>query len=141
MLRISILLCFQLTRIYSAFPFPEECGINYIPPDHVEDATRIVGGFEAVAGSWPWQAYLKWRGERGHDSEEEAGHCLQEPSLVAGLSSTPSGSSPPPTASTAGRSPGTGRSSWGNTTTAWRRAGSRAGWWRRSSSIPTMTTI
>jgi len=45
-----------------SFPFPDECGINYIEPDHVANASRIVGGFEAVPGSWPWQAYLIWKG-------------------------------------------------------------------------------
>ena len=45
-----------------AFPFPTECGINYIEPDNVGNTTRIVGGFEAVPGSWPWQAYLVWKG-------------------------------------------------------------------------------
>ena len=45
-----------------AFPFPSECGINYIEPENVENTTRILGGFEAVAGSWPWQAYLKFQG-------------------------------------------------------------------------------
>merc|ERR1712121_288393 len=44
------------------FPFPEECGINYIQPDNVGNASRIVGGVEAVPGSWPWQAYLKFKG-------------------------------------------------------------------------------
>ena len=47
----------------ASFPFPEECGINYIQPDNVGNAShRIVGGFEAVQGSWPWQAYLKFKG-------------------------------------------------------------------------------
>jgi len=55
-------LLFLVTATYS-FPFPEECGINYIEPDNVGNATRIVGGVEAVPGSWPWQAYLKFDGE------------------------------------------------------------------------------
>ena len=51
----------------SSFPFPEECGINYIQPDNVGNAThKIVGGFEAVPGSWPWQAYLKFKGRLIH---------------------------------------------------------------------------
>merc|ERR550539_1767379 len=66
MLRISLILLFvQFTSIsYSSgrFEFPEECGINYIEPDNIDEATRIVGGFEAVPGSWPWQAYLKYQG-------------------------------------------------------------------------------
>ena len=66
MLRISfLLLLVQLASISCSvrFEFPEECGINYIEPDNIDEATRIVGGFEAVPGSWPWQAYLKYQGE------------------------------------------------------------------------------
>ena len=63
--RISFLLFVQLTSISycsSRFEFPQDCGINYIEPDNIDDATRIVGGFEAVPGSWPWQAYLLYQG-------------------------------------------------------------------------------
>eukprot|EP00091_Calanus_sinicus_P017379 TRINITY_DN3756_c0_g1_i1.p1 TRINITY_DN3756_c0_g1~~TRINITY_DN3756_c0_g1_i1.p1 ORF type:complete len:185 (-),score=38.65 TRINITY_DN3756_c0_g1_i1:380-934(-) len=51
-----------LLSVVQAFPFPSECGINYIQPENVGNATRIVGGVEAVPGSWPWQAYLKFKG-------------------------------------------------------------------------------
>ena len=57
----TILVCLSV-GLSTAFPFPSECGINYIEPDNVGNTTRIVGGFEAVPGSWPWQAYLIWRG-------------------------------------------------------------------------------
>ena len=55
-----------------------DCGINYIKPDNIQNASRfsddvlhqtltnlfrIVGGYEAVPGSWPWASYLKWRGK------------------------------------------------------------------------------
>jgi len=56
-----VLACLYIGLV-TAFPFPSECGINYIEPDNVGNTTRIVGGFEAVPGSWPWQAYLIWRG-------------------------------------------------------------------------------
>ena len=59
-LEIAILLILGLCQ---AFPFPAECGITYIEPENVENTTRILGGFEAVPGSWPWQAYLKFQGE------------------------------------------------------------------------------
>ena len=39
-----------------------ECGLPAVPPHHVDDTQRIVGGWEAVPGSWPWQAYLIWQG-------------------------------------------------------------------------------
>ena len=29
---------------------------------------RIVGGFEAVPGSWLWAAYLRWRGRANYES-------------------------------------------------------------------------
>ena len=57
------LMLLALVGSLHAFPFPEECGINYIQPDNVGNATvKIVGGFEAVPGSWSWQAYLKFKG-------------------------------------------------------------------------------
>ena len=40
-----------LLAVVQAFPFPSECGINYIEPENVGNATRIVGGVEAVPGS------------------------------------------------------------------------------------------
>merc|ERR1712098_117865 len=52
-----------LVKLVQSFPFPTECGINYIESDNVGNTTRIVGGVEAVPGSWPWQAYLKFKGE------------------------------------------------------------------------------
>jgi len=59
---LKLVLTLVFVELITAFPFPSECGINYIQPENVENSTRIVGGVEAVPGSWPWQAYLLWRG-------------------------------------------------------------------------------
>jgi len=84
---LAVLLTFGLSCCLG-FPFPEECGINYIEPGNAENATvdangKIVGGFVAVPGSWPWQAYLKYQGYFtcggtliAKDWVLSAGHCF-----------------------------------------------------------------
>ena len=55
----------------------------YFIPNLPNTLFRIVGGYEAVPGSWPWAAYLKWRGEYtcggtllGDQWVLSAGHCF-----------------------------------------------------------------
>ena len=59
---IACLLIGLVTGLPSPFLFPSECGVNYIEADNIRNTGRIVGGFEAVPGSWPWQAYIIKRG-------------------------------------------------------------------------------
>ena len=120
-MRVIIFCLAALPNILS-FPFPD-CGINYIEPDNIQNASRIVGGVEAVPGSWPWAAYLRWRGEYTCGGTLisdmwvlSAGHCFytrEEPGdweIVMGEHD---------------RAPS-------------RRAGSRSWPWGRSSCIPTI---
>jgi len=87
------LLLLLLVGFASAFPFPTKCGINYIEPSNIEgtrqgsNQTRngITGGYVAVPGSWPWQAYLVFRGEFACGGTiisdqwiQTAGHCVYE---------------------------------------------------------------
>jgi len=87
------LLLLLLVGFATAFPFPTKCGINYIEPSNVEgtrqgsNQTRsgITGGYVAVPGSWPWQAYLVYRGEFTCGGTiisdqwiQTAGHCVYE---------------------------------------------------------------
>ena len=63
---MSSLYSLSLIHIFSfcqGFKFPSECGITYIQPDNTGSANKITGGFKSVPGSWPWQAYLKLRGQ------------------------------------------------------------------------------
>jgi len=87
------LLLVLLIGFACAFPFPTKCGINYIEPSNVEGTRKgsnqtrsgITGGYVAVPGSWPWQAYLVYRGEFACGGTiisdqwiQTAGHCVYE---------------------------------------------------------------
>jgi len=91
-MKFFIALSFLLLKA-SCSHWPEECGITYISPDNVENTMRgshpgerIVGGYEAVPGSRPWQAYLIWQGYAptcgGTLISDQwilsAGHCFYE---------------------------------------------------------------